>query len=114
MNKGVESLSKNWKNWSDMLKNSSKGSTEYFEALQDTRSALSDLLDISEEFLNDDFVDSLANDADSMKLMEDAAKGDGDAIDSLRQKTLDNIILNLELNDSELSNEEVLNRVHDL
>ena len=51
MNKGVESLSKNWENWSDMLKNSSKGSKEYYDALDDTKEALSDLLDISEDFI---------------------------------------------------------------
>lgn len=114
MNKGVESLSKNWKNWSDMLKNSSKGSKEYYDALDDTKEALSDLLNISEDFIDDEFVDSLANNADSMKLMEEAAKGDGDAIDALRQKTLDNLILHLEINSEDLDNNTLLERVHGL
>lgn len=114
MNKGVESLSKNWKNWSDMLKNSSKGSKEYYDALDDTKEALSDLLNISEDFIDDKFVDSLANNADSMKLMEEAAKGNGDAIDELRQKTLKNIVLNLELNDSKLDNNALWERVQGL
>ena len=97
-----------------MLKNSSKGSKEYYDALDDTKEALSDLLNISEDFIDDKFVDSLANDADSMKLMEEAAKGNGDAIDELRQKTLKNIVLNLELNDSKLDNNALWERVQGL
>ena len=114
MNKGVKSLADNWEEWSDILKNSSKGSEEYCDALNNTRDAMSDLLDISSDYMSADFVDSLANDADAMALMEQAANGDGDAIDALRQKALEDIVLNFELDDDAISNEELWNRVQGL
>lgn len=114
MNKGIEDLADNWDDWSDILKNSSKGSEEYSDTLSEVKNAMSDLLDISSDFISADFIDSLVNDADAMKLMQKAAQGDGEAIDALRQKALENIILNLKLNDSELTNEELWNKVQSL
>ena len=95
MNRGVESLEKNWDDWADILQNSSKGSKEYFDAMQSTRSAMSDLLDVSEDFISADLVDSLANNAENMELMQRAAEGDGEAIDQLRQLALDDIIVKI-------------------
>ena len=114
MNKAVDSLADNWSDWSSVLKNSSKGSEEYYGAVQDVKDTMSDLLDISSDYIDIDFVDSLANDADSMALMEKAAQGDGEAIDELRQKALQSIVMNLELNDDAISNEEVWSRVQSL
>lgn len=95
MNRAVESLEKNWDDWADVLQNSSKGSKEYFDAMQSTRSAMSDLLDISEDFISADLVDSLANNAENMELMQRAAEGDGEAIDQLRQLALNDIIVKI-------------------
>lgn len=114
MNKGVEDLADNWKDWSDILKKSSKGSNEYYEASKKTKAAMSDLLDISSDFISLDFVDTLANDAEAAALMERAAKGDGEAIDELRQKALKDIILHMELDDTDLTGEELWNRVQGL
>lgn len=114
MNKGIEDLADNWDDWSNILKNSSKGSEEYSDTLSEVKDAMSDLLDISSDFISADFIDSLMNDADAMELMQKAAQGDGEAIDALRQKALENIILNLELNDSQLTNEELWNKVQSL
>ena len=114
MNKGVEDLADNWKDWSDILKKSSKGSEEYLKAMRNTKDAMADLLDLSSDYISSDFVDTLANDTKAMELMKKAAKGDADAIDSLRQMALQDIILNLELNDSDLSNEEIWTKVQGL
>lgn len=95
MNRAVGTLEKNWDDWADILQNSSKGSEEYFDAMQSTRSAMSDLLDISEDFISADLVDSLANNAENMELMQRAAEGDGEAIDQLRQLALEDIVVNI-------------------
>ena len=95
MNRAVGTLEKNWDDWADVLQNSSKGSKEYFDAMQSTRSAMSDLLDISEDFISADLVDSLANNAENMELMQRAAEGDGEAIDQLRQLALNDIIVKI-------------------
>lgn len=113
MTKGVEQLADNWEDWSSILKKSSKGSEEYFKAAEGTKDALSDLLDISTEFIDLDFVDTLANDEESMELMKKAAEGDGEAIDQLRQKALESIVLNMEIS-GDLSNEELWTKVQEL
>ena len=114
MNKGIESLEKNWDDWADVLQNSSEGSEEYFDAMQDTRKAMSDLLNISEDFISSDFINNLANTTEGMELMQRAAEGDGDAIDALRQQALEDIILHLNLDDTGLTNEEFLNKFNEI
>jgi len=86
MNKGIETLSDNFETWNDVLKKSSKGSQEYFNALSKTRSALSDVLDVEEDFITDDFVTSHLDE------IANAAEGDEKAIDSLRSSMDEEII----------------------
>lgn len=95
MNKGVETLSGNFETWNDILKNSTKGSQEYFNALTKTRSALSDVLDVGEEFISDDFVISHLDE------IAKAAKGDEKAIDSLRSSMDEEIITRITLGQDE-------------
>ena len=105
MTQGVETLAKDWDNWSDILQNSTEGSEEYYNALTNTKNALSDLLGISTEFMSPDLV------LNNMDLISQAATGDAEAIDQLRQAALEDIILHLELDDTELTNGELLDRV---
>jgi hypothetical protein len=86
MNKGVETLSSNWQKWNSILENSSKTSAEYAKAMQDTRKALSDILDVSEEFITVDFV------AKHLELIGKAAEGNADAIDDLSYALAKNIV----------------------
>lgn len=95
MNKGVEILSGNFETWNDILKNSTKGSQEYFNALTKTRSALSNVLDVEEEFISDDFVTSHLDE------IAKAAKGDEKAIDSLRSSMDEEIITRITLGQDE-------------
>ena len=95
MNKGIETLSGNFETWNDILKNSTKGSQEYFNALTKTRSALSDVLDVEEEFISDDFVTSHLDE------ISKAAKGDEKAIDSLRSSMDEEIIARITLGQDE-------------
>jgi hypothetical protein len=64
-------------------------SQEYVKALNGTKKALSDVLDVSEDFITTDFVTS----ADNLELIEKAAKGDADAIDELGMALAENIAL---------------------
>ena len=76
-----------------------------------TQNALVDLLDTTEDvkkFFDDDFIEKNAED------IAKAADGDADAIDRLKNAALEKIVLNIELNDSQLTNEELLKRVQDL
>lgn len=95
MNKGIETLSDNFETWNDILKNSTKGSQEYFNALTKTRSALSDVLDVEEEFISDDFV------INHLDEIAKAAKGDEKAIDSLRSSMDEEIIARITLGQDE-------------
>jgi TP901 family phage tail tape measure protein len=95
MNIGVKSLADNWENWSSILRKSSEGSEEYFEAANGTKEALADLLDVSKDYISLDFIDSLVKSKDGLDLMNKAAKGNGEAIDELRKKASKDIILKI-------------------
>lgn len=82
MNNGVETLSKNFQTWGDILKNSSNDSQEYAEAATGTVEALSQLLDINSDYIPISFVE----DAENIALIEEAAKGSQTAIDELKAK----------------------------
>lgn len=94
MNRGVETLADNWENWGDILKTgnkagkeASKMSEEYAEALQGTKEAVSDLLDVSEDFIDSDFISKPEN----LELIGKAAEGDAEAIDELGRALAEDI-----------------------
>ena len=89
MNRGVENLGTNFTEWSSVLKKSSKDSEEYFKAMKQMKNSLSDILDVSEEFISNDFVTK------NMADIEKAALGDADAIDRLKRSLADQIILDI-------------------
>ena len=101
MNKGIEALTEGWENWSDVLKESSKESQEYWEALKDTQDALADLLDVGEEaekYFDDDFITKHMDD------ISEAAEGNADAIDRLRDSFADELILQIAI-DNDLTDD---------
>lgn len=79
MDKGIEALTENWSEWNDILRNSTKGSQEYSKAINGIKKALSDALDVSEDFITTQFIE----DADNLKLIEQAANGSTEALDKL-------------------------------
>ena len=95
MNIGVKSLSDNWKDWSSILKNSSKGSEEYFQASNGLREALADIFDVSKDYISLNMVDKWSKDSKALELIGKAAKGDGEAIDKLREKASKDIVANI-------------------
>lgn len=108
MNNGIDTLANNFKDWSSILQNSAEGSEEYCEALSGMREAMSDLLDISEDFLSKDFITS---NLDDIKL---AAEGNADAIDRLREAALEDIIIKVSADFDDITAEELTTKVQDL
>lgn len=79
MNQGIEKLAKGQEEWIDVLKNSSKTSEEYYEALTNMQDALADILDTDKKFVSDTFVQEHLED------IQKAAEGDAEAIDRLHK-----------------------------
>lgn len=105
MNRGIEDLAEGFEDWSDILENSDKSSQEYSEAMDDMKSAMSDVLGVSEEFLSDDFI------LDNMEDIKLAAEGDAEAIDRLAIAAAKDIIIQMDIQDEGVR-EEVLG-LHD-
>ena len=101
MNDGIEELGKNWKNWNDILKKSSKTSEEYATALGGMRKSLSKILDVDESAFQNEFI------IDNLDEISKAADGDEEAIERLRDSLQDSIIANVFLNNNDLSPERI-------
>ena len=101
MNRGIEDLAEGFEDWSDILENSDKSSQEYSEAMDGMKSAMSDVLGVSEEFLSDDFI------LDNMEDIKLAAEGDAEAIDRLAIAAARDIIIQMDIQDEGVR-EEVL------
>ena len=86
MNKGMDSLVENFDNWNDILRNSSKESLEYAEAMMEMEDALSDVLNVSSDLITSDFVEN------NLDLIQQAASGSEAAIQSLRENLSKDII----------------------
>lgn len=91
MNNGIKDLADNWKDWKDILTKSSKSSEEYYEALDKTKEAAANLLDVDKESINSDFITN----PERMKELEKAAKGDAAAINSLRDAYADDMLVRI-------------------
>lgn len=96
MNNGMDELVSNWEDWSDILKNSSKESEEYAEVMTSVKSALSDVLGVSEDFISNDFVTNHLND------IEAAVMGDTAAIDRLKMAMAQEVVVKATFDDTEL------------
>lgn len=80
MNKGVDTLSSNFEDWTKKLKTATRGSMDYAEVAAEVEGALKDLLGLSDNFeLPEGFLDSKEN----LKLLEEAANGSQLAINKL-------------------------------
>lgn len=107
MNDGAEALIENWENWSDVLRNSSKDSEEYANAMDGVKDALSDLIQVSKDFISNDFV------ADHLDEIEQAAMGDTNAIDTLRNAMARELILDVTINNKS-ARDKALNLLSDV
>lgn len=72
--------------WASILKKSSKSSEEYAEAMIGTKNAVADLLDISSEYVSSDFI------VEHLDEIGQAATGDAEAIDSLKEELSESVV----------------------
>lgn len=87
LNKGINTLSDNWEDWGKILKKANKengkslkGTQDYAEALDGVKEALVDVLGVTDkDFFSDDFFE----DAENLKLIEQAANGSEQAVSLL-------------------------------
>ncbi len=105
MNKGIEALSEGFEGWSDVLKKSDSASEEYADAMNGIKTAMSDVLGVSEEFISDQFI------LDHMEDIKLAAEGDAEAIDRLAIAAAKDILVNIKLQDEGVREE--LYALHD-
>ena len=89
MNRGLETLSKNWENWSEVLSSSNEQTQAYQQTMSNIQSALADLLDINEEFVSEDFVKNHLED------IAKAATEGGEAIDELKEALQTDTFINI-------------------
>ena len=95
MNKGVKTLGENFAVWNDILKKSTKESAEYMEAMVATKNALADVLDVESDLISNEFIE---NNLDQIKK---ASEGNAEAIDALRAKMDEEIILRVSVDKDE-------------
>ena len=89
MNKGIDDLADGFENWSDVLKNSTKESQEYAEAMYGIKSALADILDVESDLISSKFVE------DHLDEIKKAAEGDAEAIDALRANMDEEVLIHI-------------------
>lgn len=102
MNDGIENLAENWEEWDDILKKNSSTSEKYAKAIGGVRKAMSQILGVEESAFTNDFLEKHLNQ------IAEAAKGDEDAIESLRNSLQDEIIGSVLL-DSGFAEEKIAN-----
>lgn len=106
-NDGIEKLSEGFEDWSDVIENSDEASEEYCDAMSGMKDALSDVLGVSEEFIDNDFI------KENMDDIAKAAEGDAEAIDNLRAALAEDLILDLTV-DGSTAEQEALQAHADL
>jgi len=78
LNKGLDDIQENYEDWNKIILNSSKNSQEYVAAMTEMRNAVADVLNVSNEFVTDNFI------IEEMEDIKLAALGDIDAIERLK------------------------------
>ena len=107
MNDGIETLSSNWEEWSSILQDSTASAEEYAEAMGGTKEAMANLLDISKDFIDTEFI------KDNMEDIKLAAEGDADAIDRLKAALVDPIVAKIAI-DNNINEADLMDDVNDL
>lgn len=89
LNKAIDTLADNYKDWSDIIKKSKDYSQEYAEAMYGMRDAIADVYDVSMDYISNDFIN------EHLKEIEQIANGSEEAIESLRHAVGEEIIVNI-------------------
>lgn len=99
MNRGVEDLSENFEDWNSIIEDSNEESQEYFEAMDGLKEAVSDLTNVTTDYISNDFI------VEHMDDIEAAATGDAAAIDRLKAALADDIVAKI-IVDNQLTPEQ--------
>ena len=100
LDRGVSNLNDNLEDYKKALKDSNRGSAEWSNTLSDLKTDLADILNIADgSMLSDAFAEATLNSEDLKKALD----GDGEALLRLRLAAADNIIANLDVDDTALS-----------
>lgn len=91
--KGMARLQNAMEDYGDVLKSGDKQSLEYAEAMDEVRSSVADLINVSEDDISVDFVEENFDD------IQKAADGDTEAIGRLRAAAAEDIVQNFHLED---------------
>lgn len=100
LDRGCSSLNSNLKDYKKNLNAANKGSAEWSKTMDSLKTDLADLLNIADGSL---ITDQFAEDVLASEDLKKALDGDSDAILRLRLAAADNIIANLEIDDSALA-----------
>ena len=99
MNNGIDTLADNFKEWNDILQKSDRMSQEYSQALSGIEKALIEVYDLSEDYISSSFIE------EHLDEIAKVAKGDADAIESLRKELSQDIVAKISLQ-NELDNQD--------
>lgn len=88
MNKGIETLQKNWEDWSKVLKEGNKNSGEYYEVLSQLKEAAEQMfgVDVSNDFIQN---------AENMEKLKQLSEGNVEAFDELHEAAMRDYIAHL-------------------
>lgn len=102
MNKAIDLLVDNFKDWKDIITKSSETSQEYAEAMYGMRDALADVYDTSMDYVSNDFV------KEHLAEIKKIAEGDEKAIEGLRSALSQEIVANILIENKIDNREEIL------
>ena len=117
MNKAIDSLADNFKDWKKILQSSTKESQEFAEASHGIREALADIYNTQSNWISNDFI------KEHLEEIGKIAEGDEKAIESLRKELTQDILVSIlvhnEASDSEIASlksqlEDLQNQVPDI
>lgn len=99
MNLGIKDLSSNFENYKKILHEGSNQQSEYASTLKNFTKTLDNLLDID----TSEFAEQWIKDSKKLSLIEEAAKGDADAINQLRAEAAKELIFGIDYNESDFT-----------
>lgn len=89
MNKAIDTLADNYKDWNSILRKSSKSSQEYAEAMYGMKEAIADVYDVSLDYVSNDFI------TDHLSEIEKVSQGSAEAIEGLRSELASEVFANI-------------------
>lgn len=103
--KGSEDLAKSFDNFVDVISNSSEGSKQYLDAINDILPALSNFLGVDFSSWGQDAINAFVSSRDNLDLLQQALMGSVDAWNALRQEAASQILINAGIDSTSLDSD---------